>query len=560
MIQQARPNQIVTLEDSDFSALVTVEKGNVSAELLQSELARILPVQWTWSARVNGDKSYIVPFPCKEELDRMVAIRNITTKNQEGTLRFEELEADVQPIRVLDQVWVTVTNVPRILKSYLPLWAVGSCIGATQKVDMVHLRKTGEVRILVAAFDVKAIAKQVDICVNRSIYRVYFTADAEVTDDSFNPDEDDLLEDDSNKGLDGNGDHHMDDATDDNNKNQQSSDASNQSSGKQLGGAAPPPQHHAALVEDALTLACNSLLDEICCKVIMEKDDGAVDARYSPPSAEEVASFEALIHGSGMQDNTSHFFLDVTVQDPVVAATEVGTESTPTVTSTSQEAPRGAASGDSNASPASLLGAHSAGATAGSGGAALCPVGVEMPQPSDGNRPTAEPETAALAGQLASPVDTSAGEQEGAALAAHPGLLLHGPVQPMHGTVQHEHELAGLPPTWEPTEAPLGTEEALTATVPAANQQAKGWNLVEGPTVCRSARNKATTDEHTLKKTARMAAKKNLESIGSSFTSFSDNRITSNLNNIGINLGSTASAIISSTIAIKNLEIDRLAL
>jgi len=44
MIQQARPNQIVTLEDSDFSALVTVEKGNVSAELLQSELARILPV------------------------------------------------------------------------------------------------------------------------------------------------------------------------------------------------------------------------------------------------------------------------------------------------------------------------------------------------------------------------------------------------------------------------------------------------------------------------------------------------------------------------------------
>jgi len=308
MIQQARPNQIVTLEDSDFSALVTVEKGNVSAELLQSELARILPVQWTWSARVNGDKSYIVPFPCKEELDRMVAIRNITTKNQEGTLRFEELEAYVQPIRVLDQVWVTVTNVPRILKSYLPLWAVGSCIGATQKVDMVHLRKTGEVRILVAAFDVKAIAKQVDICVNRSIYRVYFTADAEVTDDSFNQDEDDLLEDDSNKGLDGNGDHHMNDATLDNNKNQQSSDASNQSSGKQLGGAAPPSQHHAALVEAVLTLACNSLLDETCCKVIMENDDGAVDARYSTPSAEEVASFEALIHGSGMQDNTSHFF------------------------------------------------------------------------------------------------------------------------------------------------------------------------------------------------------------------------------------------------------------
>jgi len=189
-----------------------------------------------------------------------------------------------------------------------------------------------------------------------------------------------------------------------------------------------------------------------------------------------------------------------------------------------------------------------------------------MPPPSDGNRPTSEPETAALAGQLASPVDTSAGEQEGAALAAHPGLPLHGPVQPVHGPVQPEQELgdrqmvAGLAPPWEPTEAPLGTEEALTAKVPAANQQAKGRNLVEEPTVRRSARNKATADEHTLKKTARMAAKKNLESTGSSFTSFSDNRITSNLNNIGINLGSTASAIKSSNIAIKNLEIDRLAL
>lgn len=62
--------------------------------------------------------------------------------------------------------------------------------------------------------------------------------------------------------------------------------------------------------------------------------------------------------------------------------------------------------------------------------------------------------------------------------------------------------------------APLGTEEALTATVPAANQQAKGRNLVEGPIVRRSARNKTTADEHTLKKTARMAEKKNLESTG----------------------------------------------
>jgi hypothetical protein len=120
------------------SALITVEQGEVSADLLISELARILPVQWEWSAQPHGPKSYVVPFPSKAELDRMVAIRAFTTRNRGGTLIFKEFDADVQPIKVLDQVWVTVTNVPKALRAYLPLWAVGSCIGNTQKVDMVY--------------------------------------------------------------------------------------------------------------------------------------------------------------------------------------------------------------------------------------------------------------------------------------------------------------------------------------------------------------------------------------------------------------------------------------
>jgi hypothetical protein len=85
----------------------------------------------------------------------MVAIQTITTRNKEATLTFEEFVDDVQPIKVLEQVWVTVTKVPRALRSFLSLWAVGSIIGATQKVDMLHLRATGQVRILVAVYDTK---------------------------------------------------------------------------------------------------------------------------------------------------------------------------------------------------------------------------------------------------------------------------------------------------------------------------------------------------------------------------------------------------------------------
>ena len=60
---------------------------------------------------------------------------------------FEEFDDDIKPIKVLDQVWIFVTNVPYALRSFLPLWAVGSVVGATQKVDINHLRLTGEVHI-----------------------------------------------------------------------------------------------------------------------------------------------------------------------------------------------------------------------------------------------------------------------------------------------------------------------------------------------------------------------------------------------------------------------------
>ena len=55
-----------------------------------------------------------------------------------------------------------------------------------------------------------------------------------------------------------------------------------------------------------------------------------------------------------------------------------------------------------------------------------------------------------------------------------------------------------------------------------------------------------------------MAAKKNHESSGTSFTSFSDSRIISNLVRVGINLGSSDDIVKASTVSIKNLEIDKL--
>jgi hypothetical protein len=75
-------------------------------------LAWIVPVAWRREVHEEGHKCFIVPFPSLEEMTRMVAIGTITTKNKEGTFSIEEFVDDVQPIKDLDQVWVTVTKVP----------------------------------------------------------------------------------------------------------------------------------------------------------------------------------------------------------------------------------------------------------------------------------------------------------------------------------------------------------------------------------------------------------------------------------------------------------------
>jgi hypothetical protein len=88
-IQAARSNQIVNPAQALFAALITVETGEVNAKVISSELARIIPVHWDWEVQELGNKSFMVPFSSKEELERMIAIHTITTRNKEGIITFQ---------------------------------------------------------------------------------------------------------------------------------------------------------------------------------------------------------------------------------------------------------------------------------------------------------------------------------------------------------------------------------------------------------------------------------------------------------------------------------------
>jgi len=152
----------------------------------------------------------------------------------------------------------------------------------------------------VAVLDVKDIPKKADICVNRSIFRVYFKVDEVVLDDSFNPEDDDLLGDDAGNGInddihndaDGSGDHQMEDATD---------GSVPKAAGSQDQHSSKPAQdlnqqQQDALIDEVLDLACEQLINEISFKVMVETDGG--DRPYSPQTAEDYATYSALVDSS----------------------------------------------------------------------------------------------------------------------------------------------------------------------------------------------------------------------------------------------------------------------
>ena len=146
--------------------------------------------------REHGKDTFIVPFPSQVELQQIVAFKTVTTKNKEGVLEFDEWNHEIKPKRKLDKVWVQVYGVPHEIRSYLSLWAVGSILGATQKVDMKYLRKSGVVRLLVAVLDVNSIPDDVDIVVDDCLYDIFFHVESVVKGDDDNFDDADDLDND----------------------------------------------------------------------------------------------------------------------------------------------------------------------------------------------------------------------------------------------------------------------------------------------------------------------------------------------------------------------------
>jgi hypothetical protein len=606
-IQEAKINDIVEPVHSSVAARFTVESGEVSPRLLLSELARIIPVNWKWEAHSVGPNCFVVPFPNSEELERMVAIGTLITRNKEGTLLVDRFVDDVQPIKILDKVWVTVTKVPLVLRSFLQLWAVGTMIGATQKVDMYHLRQTGEIRILVAVFDVSKIQPFADVCVKGCMYRLYFKPDEKVKENAPEEDDDDLLGD-EDKGLDGDGDNKMEDADPPPQPQEPDNGKSPILPSTSQGG---PTHKQAALIQEALDLACEQLFEEISIKVMLEKDDGMDKKNYDPLTEEELAAYNKLL----VPPIQPHPFSSELVQGAAAEAGLEGLVGSETPMSFPPEdgfdrsvlgelpmfvypvSPTGSPPA-SQADGGELTPGEAFSVDSEEGGVVSSPT-LTTPLETltvsallnvdEGERVFTTPLVKSLlAAPLVEPLILAPVEElrlsspptepmgvDGAVVSPVPASTTGTLALPGVGNVAMM--AAATPPTGVKPPLPSPSLAVATPPSPGANSSPAlvsyspkmGAAPMEAPSPLtgikkpkemaaferrRSSRTAAHADVHTLHKTERMAKKKNLESPGNSFSAFEDSHIISNLGRVGINLTSSA------VVAIKKLEVDRLVL
>jgi hypothetical protein len=91
------------------------------------------------------------------------------------TLKFQEFKEDEEYFGyALPVVWMRATNLPRILREYVILWALGTLFGVTQDVDMVTTRANNFERFAVAVIEPKAIPTKLYVIIGNRYFQLTF--------------------------------------------------------------------------------------------------------------------------------------------------------------------------------------------------------------------------------------------------------------------------------------------------------------------------------------------------------------------------------------------------
>lgn len=484
----------------------------------------------------------------------------------------QELDQKIEPVHHLQKAWVNIYGVPFEIRSFLPLWAVGTIIGATQKVDLRYTKRMGVVRLLVGVTNVDKIPESVDIVVGDGLYEIFFKVDKVCKDgvwSNFNypSDKNDEDENDS-KGEEYDG---LDDFQ--NNREATGEDAvMDDVSGKNVDNSSNVIQASQQVQEfsktdlsldnsDAVVLSQttapvffynqgpNLALGDAASKGY-ELDAGAIDAHVATENANVSALESACV---GMADKMTVALAHMQTATP--NALELGSDQT-----LAQHSFQAAANVCVGLVDFSMGSDHT------------CVEGDDFVNPSIGH--PKHTYSRSLINVEADPFISELNISGQGDLNTMPFSLVQSGgtsdtsfsfSEVPRATLQHLCKLFKIKANMKNDEMVQALQH-LARTDNHVLVALQDWftskSLSQRPTaveaVTRASSKRVASDEDIMSKAQRLVAKRNLEISECSFVSFKSKIITTNLNNVGIRLGRNDNEVLKSVEAIKNMEVDRL--
>ncbi|KAM0838650.1 hypothetical protein ACQ4PT_060818 [Festuca glaucescens] len=155
---------------------VTVEGDPMSIPEIAECLRRIVPVEnFQWEIYNFQNNVFRVKFPNKLEAQRMKTFRTYPVPDRASDLIFEDWSALEDPLYMLPEVWLRVRGIPADVRTdFLSLWAVGTLLGKTKEVDMVHTRKNKELRLRIGCLEHTLIPETTDVFIQRGFFKLTF--------------------------------------------------------------------------------------------------------------------------------------------------------------------------------------------------------------------------------------------------------------------------------------------------------------------------------------------------------------------------------------------------
>jgi len=161
--------------------VVRVLEGSLTADQLAVELDKLLPKN-SWVIEEKGNDAFITNFPSSEVLNHMMNWGPMDTKTVKGKIQFEKgTENDVFKYEI-DKVWVQFQGLPKELRDFPIIWAIGSILGVSRAVDTKFTKKYGRARMKVAVLNPDLIPDQVDVVIGDYVYELQFRMEKDMPD------------------------------------------------------------------------------------------------------------------------------------------------------------------------------------------------------------------------------------------------------------------------------------------------------------------------------------------------------------------------------------------